>query len=69
MSDILSYRFMYDGASRIVDNIAFEKDCLIGFEARRSGRFSNKVKRFSLAGVSQMKRIDPVTRKGKNVRP
>lgn len=67
---ILSYIFNYDGASRIVDNVTWEKDTIVGFERRKSGRYSNKIKRYSVAKISAMKRISPLAdREGKISRP
>lgn len=69
--DVLSYKFVYDGASRIVDNVALDdkNKQLIGFEVRKSGKFSNKVKRYALNKIDGLTRVDPAVRKGKNVRP
>lgn len=48
---IVSVRFKYDGKIRHVDNITLEDEHkqFIGFEVRKSGRFSNRIKRFDLA--------------------
>ena len=44
---IKSAGFVYDGTSRIVDNITDEGNGIItGFEMRKSGKFSYKIKRF-----------------------
>ena len=50
MSKVISVRFKYDGKSRIVDNIALDdkNKQFIGFELRKSGRFSNRIKRFDM---------------------
>ena len=60
-----SYRFIYKGASRIVDNVTFEKDTLVGFEMRKSGKFSFQTKRYSLDQINTLERIAPPDRKGR----
>lgn len=49
-NSIISVRFKYDGKIRHVDNISLDDDNkqFLGFEVRKSGRFSNKIKRFDL---------------------
>lgn len=61
-----SFRFKYDGASRIVDNVTIETDTgtIIGFELRRSGKFSHKIKRYKLDKISELVAIDQVLRTG-----
>lgn len=50
---VISVRFKYDGKVRHVDNISLDNDNkqFLGFEVRKSGRFSNKIKRFDFARV------------------
>lgn len=49
------FRFRYDGAMRLVQGeIDGEQQQIIGKEIRRSGKFSYKTKRFSLAKVEAM---------------
>jgi len=58
--NILTYKFKYAGLTRHVDNVTWEKDSIIGFERRKSGRFSNKIKRYTIANIEQLVRIDPL---------
>ena len=46
-------RFKYAGFARYVENVTFEWDTktLIGMERRKAGKFSNKIKRYSLEKV------------------
>ncbi len=50
---VISVRFKYDGKTRHVDNISFDdkNKQFLGFEVRKSGRFSNKIKRFDFSKV------------------
>ena len=50
---VVSVRFKYDGKTRHVDNISFDdkNKQFLGFEVRKSGRFSHKIKRFDFAKV------------------
>jgi hypothetical protein len=59
-------RFMYDGVSRIVDNVDFLNDgrILVGFEMRRAGRFSYKIKKYSIDKISGLSVIASPTRTG-----
>ena len=51
----LVFRFKYDGVMRLVQGeIDGEQQQIIGKEIRRSGKFSYKTKRFSLAKVEAM---------------
>lgn len=43
----LHAKFTYDGASRLVRNITIDEKGIIGFEVRKAGKFSNKIKRYS----------------------
>lgn len=62
----VSFRFNYEGLSRIVDNVTIETEhgTIIGFELRKGGKFSNKIKRYSLDKITQLVAIDPVLRTG-----
>ena len=50
-NSVISVRFKYDGKVRHVDNISLDdaNKQFLGFEVRKSGRFSNKIKRFDLS--------------------
>lgn len=60
-------KFKYDGSWRRVSNVTFEDISLIGFEMRKSGQFSYKVKRYSLDKISDMTYIKPILRSGPKV--
>lgn len=49
----LKAKFRYAGFSRYVENVTMEWETnnIIGMERRKSGKFSNKIKRYSLAKV------------------
>ena len=66
---IISAKFMYDGSSRIVDNVVIDekKNVLIGFEMRKGGRFSYKTKKFSRSKINDLVFIDPLHRSGPRV--
>lgn len=66
---IVSAQFTYDGSSRIVDNITIDEaqDFLIGFEMRKAGKFSYKVKKFSRSKISNMQLLDPIHRSGPTI--
>ena len=53
---ILSAKFVYDGVVRQVTDITLddERKQFIGFEVRKSGKFSNRVKRFDLAKIDNL---------------
>jgi hypothetical protein len=63
---ILSVRFAYKGVRRELDNVTTEKDgaILIGFEMRKTGQFSYKIKRFSADFICDLELIDPPKRSG-----
>lgn len=65
---IIAARFIYDGASRIVDSIKWEDNAnsktLVGFELRKSGKFSYRIKRFDAAKINGLEFIDPPNRSG-----
>jgi hypothetical protein len=44
-------KFRYSGFARYVENCTFEweTNTLIGMERRKAGKFSNKIKRYSLS--------------------
>lgn len=67
MTKIISVRFKYDGVVRHVDNISLDDQHkqFVGFEVRKSGRFSNKIKRFDLTRVEgPLEFINPISRTG-----
>ena len=69
---IISVRFKYDGIVRHVDNISLDDSNkqFLGFEVRKSGRFSNKIKRFDFSRVEgNLEFIKPLTREGSIARP
>lgn len=43
-------KFRYGGFARYVENVTFEweRRCLIGFERRKAGKFSNGIKRYRM---------------------
>jgi len=53
----IALRFIYDGYVRHVDSVTIEKDTVIGFEMRKNGKFSFKVKRYSMGKMEKVKRI------------
>jgi hypothetical protein len=62
---VVSVKFVYDGQSRIVDNIDIEKSgVIVGFEMRKSGKFSYKIKRYSTDKIKNFKFIEPPHRSG-----
>ena len=67
MNKIKTVRFSYNGKTRIVDNVTEEPEygLLTGFEMREDGRFSYKIKRYSIAKIEgEIVEIDPPERKG-----
>lgn len=49
------FRFKYDGIMRLVQGeLDGEQQQIIGKEIRRSGKFSNKTKRFSLSKIEAL---------------
>lgn len=57
--DPISLRFTYDGRSRLVDNVQFKNNCIVGYEMRRSGKFSQKIKSYRLDKItSTIERIE-----------
>lgn len=67
--DVLSYQFNYDGHSRLVDNVTLENGykSILGYEIRKSGKFSFRIKRFSLSKISNLCLIQPVSRQRPNL--
>ena len=67
----LCYRFTYDGVIRHVDNVTIdgEQQQLLGMEIRKAGKFSFRIKRYSLIKIDGLQKIDPVERVGKVARP
>lgn len=66
MSDM---RFLYDGFVRHVSNVTVEWDTfsLIGFEVRKSGKWSYKIKRYSLEKIDNLEIIDRIPRSGAKI--
>lgn len=63
----ISVQFQYDGVSRIVDNIDFDGNLLVGFEMRRGGKFSYKIKKYSVNKIVDLVTITPPTRSGPKI--
>lgn len=61
-------KFTYDGSVREVDNITFEPSVLpktaIGFEMRKDGKFSYRIKRYSYDRMRDLQIIDAPHRSG-----
>ena len=64
--ETIDIRFLYDGFVRHVSNVTFEPETnsLIGFEMRKSGKFSFKIKRFSLDKINHLTYVEPFYRRG-----
>ena len=63
-------RFNYSGKSRIVDNLSVEADTgtIVGFEMRSAGKFSYKIKRYSVDKIEgDFILIDPPDRIGPQI--
>ena len=60
----IDMKFKYDGSWRQVSNITFEDLTLIGFEMRKAGKFSYKIKRYSFDKISDIHFIKPFERSG-----
>lgn len=70
VTKVVSVRFRYNGQSRIVDNIDYDSKNhhIIGFEMRKSGKFSYKIKRFDVFKVEDgLTFITPPRRTGPKV--
>lgn len=57
-------RFKYDGFIRHVSNVTWEDETLIGFEMRKAGKFSYRIKRFSIDKILDLQFINPMKRSG-----
>lgn len=66
--DVIALKFVYDGSVREVDSITFEPQILpktaIGFEMRKSGKFSYKIKRFSYDRMQNIELLPAARRSG-----
>lgn len=62
-------RFKYDGFWRQVSNVTFEKETrtVIGFEMRKNGKFSYKIKRYALDNMDDITFVKPFLRSGPKV--
>jgi len=65
----IDMKFKYEGFWRQVSNITFEKETrtVIGFEMRKNGKFSYRIKRYSLDKMHEMEFVKPFLRKGPKV--
>jgi len=65
----IDLKFKYDGFWRRVSNATFEKETrtVIGMEMRKNGKFSYKIKRFSLDAMTDISFIEPVLRNGPKI--
>lgn len=59
-------KFIYDGIVRHVDNCTVEVDTrtVIGFEMRKGGKFSYRVKRYSYDKMMELEETEPFMRNG-----
>lgn len=66
MPKTIDIRFKYEGFWRHVSNITLETETktVIGFEMRKSGKFSYKTKRYSLEKMENVTFVKPFLRKG-----
>jgi len=67
---MIDIRFLYDGFVRHVSNVTFEKETgtVIGFEMRKAGKFSYKIKRYDLSKVFDLSIITPsIERRGPHI--
>jgi hypothetical protein len=66
---VVSVTFAYDGVKRLVDNIDFDPKNrhMIGFEMRRAGKFSYRIKRFDIAKITDLKFVSPPHRSGPKI--
>jgi len=62
-------RFKYDGNWRHVSNVTFEDETktLIGFEMRKAGKFSYRIKRYSFEKISDVSFVKPFLRNGPRI--
>lgn len=65
----LDLKFKYAGFWRRVSNVTFEKETrtVIGFEMTKNGKFSYKIKRYSLDDMTDIEFIKPFLRSGPKV--
>jgi len=65
----IDMRFKYDGFWRHVSNVTFEPETstLIGFEMRKDGKFSYKIKRYAFCNISNMTFIKSFLRSGPHI--
>jgi len=65
----IDLRFKYDGFWRQVSNITFEKETksIIGMEMRKNGKFSYRIKRFSLDNMTNITFVKPFLRSGPKI--
>lgn len=65
----IDIRFLYDGFWRRVSNITIEPETstLIGFEMRKNGRFSYKIKRYSMDKISMLEFLPEIPRSGAKI--
>jgi hypothetical protein len=56
---VVSVRFKYDGVVRHVDNIMLDdkNKQFVGFEVRKAGKFSQKIKRFDMTKMESLEFI------------
>lgn len=66
LNKLFDIKFKYDGFWRHVSNVTFEPETqtLIGFEMRKSGKFSYKVKRYSYEKIFNLQNIPTMERRG-----
>lgn len=64
--ETIDIRFKYDNFWRQVSNVTFEKETrtVIGMEIRKSGKFSYRIKRYSLDNMTDISFIKPLLRRG-----
>ena len=62
-------KFKYDGYWRRVSNVTFEDaiNTLIGFEIRKNGKFSYRIKRYNYEKMSDITFIDTIPRSGPKI--
>lgn len=61
----MDIRFFYDGFWRQVSNFTHEGETFIGMEIRKAGKFSFKVKRYTIAKVEgEFTYVKPYLRSG-----
>lgn len=62
-------RFRYKGFWRQVSNITLEPETrtLIGFEMRKGGKFSYRIKRYALDKIEELEFLKPIYRSGPKI--